>query len=328
MAEGEPIKTLTWYCLSGCNGIGDRMKGIYAAFALALAMNRTFFIYQSELVQKQMLLEPNAINWMPINKCLSLDADSTLETFGQPAYFFDKTDIRSEIDRLESKQNVYISRYRSMAPLIKTIAQSSSLEKNSQVTQALLPFKSFSQINCMESVLHQFLFQVSGDVANVTATALENLDLHPQKFVSVHIRTGFMSTLFGDFTLSHAITDRFARTPKSWRSILDFALEKADNSLGNESLVYVATDDQEPKDWITRTYGSRIRTLNIRPVHVSATSWATDSEYFQNWVELSILAQSYAIVRTKGGFSDVASHICSINPQVYYTYEKTEDRFV
>lgn len=325
MAEGAPIKTLTWYCLSGCNGIGDRMKGMYAAFLLAVVMNRTFFIYQSDLIQRQMLLEQNSINWRPVNKCLSLNPEETLETFGHSSNYMllgDTTNFSLEINRLNSKQNVYISGFRLMAPLIDSIHHSSL--KNPQFTRALSSYDP-SEYHCLQSVLHQFLFKVSRNVVKATSTALENLNLHPQRFVSVHIRTGFMSTFLGDWTFK---SSRFARTKTSWRRMLEFALETADKSLGNGSLVLVSSDDQEPKNWATRTYGSRIRTLNIHPVHVSKTSRATDNEYLQNWVELSILAQSYAIVRTRGGFSDVASHMCSINPHVYYTYSTEYGHFV
>ena len=46
--------------------------------------------------------------------------------------------------------------------------------------------------------------------------------------------------------------------------------------------------------------------------------------YFQNWIELAVMAQSRAIVRIPSGFSDVASHMCSMSPELLYTYSVDE----
>ena len=307
LSEGQPIKTLTWYCLSDCNGIGDRMRGMYASFLLAVAMNRTFFVYESELVQSQMLLEPNNIDWRPVSNCLSLHPDETLPKFGRDF----ENHLYLAINKLKLKQNVYISNFHRIVSLIDNIHRSSL--KDSPIARALHTLSGGPEHHCLLSVLHQFLFKVSEDVGTASARVMEDLNLRPLKFISIHIRTGFMSTI------GESVEPRYATTETSWRAMVSFALKMANKSFGNENLIYVASDDQKPKDWITRTYGLRIRTLNVRPVHVTRTITATDNEYFHNWIELSILAQSYSIVRTSGGFSDVASHMCSMNPKMYFT---------
>lgn len=114
MLAGQPVQTLTWYCISDCNGIGDRIKGIYGTFLLALAMNRTFFIHLSDEVQDSMLLEPNAIDWRPVSKCLIHHPDQILDNFSHPNFiqrkvFKIRRDFRLEIDRLKTKKNIFVS---------------------------------------------------------------------------------------------------------------------------------------------------------------------------------------------------------------------------
>ena len=80
---GQLVDSLTWYCITGCGGIGDGMKGMYSAFLLALALNKTFLIiYQSVEVHETMYIEPNAIDWRPVNGCITMYPDETLNRFG------------------------------------------------------------------------------------------------------------------------------------------------------------------------------------------------------------------------------------------------------
>ena len=106
---------------------------------------------------------------------------------------------------------------------------------------------------------------------------------------------------------------------------MDCALRIADSVLGNNSLLLVSSDDHEPKDWAVATYGARIRTLDNHPVHVSPrllkAPGGTENSFLQNWIELAVMAQSHAIVRIPSGFSDTASHMCSMSPVTLYTYD-------
>ena len=327
---GQPVNSLTWYCITGCGGIGDRMKGMYAAFLLALAMNRTFFIYQSEEVQKTMYIEPNAIDWRPVNGCVKMYPDETLDLFGHPSHwqhtlFGESNNFSLVIDGMEHKQHIYVSWIRSMRTLIRNINQSYIAQENQPLVTVLLSLFQKKIIHCLQSILHQYLFQVPQQVVREAASALAMLNMHPQNFVSVHIRTGFMNSWLGEITIGWDFLKgtRFARTQASWRGMIDCALRIADSVLGNHSLLLVSSDDQEPKDWAVATYGARIRILNFHPLHVGKQlrgSREHNYAYLQNWVELAVMAQSRAIVRIPSGFSDTASHMCSMSPATVYTY--------
>ena len=326
---GQPVNSLTWYCITGCGAIGDRMKGMYAAFLLALAMNRTFFIYQSKEVQKTMYIEPNAIDWRPVNGCIKMHPDETLERFGHTSYweqklFGDNDNFHTVIDRMTLKHNILVSSIRGIRRLTKDISRSSLGQP--PLLRVLLLLSQTKYLHCLQSIIHQYLFQVPQQVVREAASALAMLNLHPQNFVSVHIRTGFMNSWLGEIVLNQDFYDgvRFARTQASWRGIIDCALRIADSVLGNHSLLLVSSDDQEPKDWAVATYGARIRIWDNYPVHVSrfwlTAASATENSLFQNWIELAVMAQSRAMVRIPSGFSDVASHMCSMSPELLYTY--------
>ena len=52
--DGDPIvKSIVWRCTGLCGGLGDRQRGILTSFALALVMNRAFFIDSQEPVPIQ-----------------------------------------------------------------------------------------------------------------------------------------------------------------------------------------------------------------------------------------------------------------------------------
>ena len=322
-ASGESVRSLTWYCIDSCGGgIGDHMKGIYSAFLLALVTNRTFFIFRSDENRKAELMEPHRIDWRPINSCITVHSDQILSS--------GRTDSRtypSEIDRLHSTQNIYMSGHRYTVPFIQSMNYSSTASKNTAVLEILLRLSSQkSTLHCLLSVIHQFLFQVPQSVTNNAISSLKQLNLQPQRYVSVHIRTGFMSHFFTDVLTprQYIMGNRFASSVDSWKQMLDCAVNIANRSLGKESKIFVASDDQQPKDWAREVYGSRVATLDIHPIHIEHPYWTKDGSvhqsYYDNWLELSIMAQSHALVMIPSGFSDAAAHMCSISPANIYTY--------
>ena len=195
LASGESVRSLTWYCIDtmSCGGgIGDHMKGVYFAFLLALVTNRTFFIFRSDENHKAELMEPHRIDWTPINSCITVHSDQILSS--------DKHIYPSEIDRLHSTQNIYMSGHRYAVSLIQSMNYSSTASKNTAILEILLKLSTqVSSLHCLLSVIHQFLFQVPQSVTSNAISSLKQLSLQPQRYVSVHIRTGFMSHYFTDF---------------------------------------------------------------------------------------------------------------------------------
>ena len=340
---GESIQKLTWYCtISDCNGIGDRVKGIYGAFLLALAMNRTFFIHQSDEIQKTMFLEPNAIDWRPVNSCITLHPNQTLDTFGQPSpiqqrVFGVRNDFSLEIERLKSKDDIFISGKRRFLDLLGSINRSEVAVQDQslhELLQLMLQSGADLDLHYLLSAIHQFLFHIPLEVEKEANLTLKELDLQPRKFVSVHIRTGFMNSFLGEviFRTDFFKGNRFARKKASWKQMMDCAISFADSKLGNDSIILVSSDDQEPKSWALTEYKSRVKVLDIHPVHVGNkpilgdSASKTSDAFLHNWVELTIMSRSLSIVSIDSGFSEVASHMGSMNPLSLYFYKISESK--
>ena len=328
LATGESVRSLTWYCIDTCGGgIGDHMKGIYAAFLLAVATNRTFFIYRSDENRIAEPMEPHRIDWRPISSCIRIIHSDQILSSGRT----DKSTYSSVIDRLNTTQHIYVSGNRHITPLIQSMNYSITAKENEALLEILLTLSSqMSSFHCLLSMTHQFLFQVPQSVTANANSSLTQLNLQPQKYVSVHIRTGFMSHYFTDVltTKEYIMGNRFASSADSWKQMLDCAVGIANHFLGVESKIFVVSDDQQPKQWAKEAYGSRVATLDVHPIHINYPHLTNDGNinqsYYSNWLELSVMAQSYALVMIPSGFSDTAAHMCSISPANIYIYSIAE----
>ena len=336
LADRKMSKTLTWYCISGCNGIGDRVIGMHSAFLLAVVTNRTFFIHQSDAVQKTMFLEPSAIDWRPVHKCVELPHNQTLEHFGQTNYFKThvlgtKKNFSLELDRLCNADRIFISGRKGIFLTIKSILHSEVLfARLSPLHRRLLQTVTRSGAGAHEysfvSVLHKFLFRLPLQVRELTDLKLTQLKLLPRRFVTVHIRTGFKNSLLGE-TEGFIKEDRFARSKNTWRKMIDCAIKISDKRFGKNSTVLVASDDKEPKNWAASEYKSRVTMLDVDPVHVAngplldVFKTKSSDAYLDTWVELSVMSRSSAIVGIYSGYAEVAAHLGAVDPLSIYIYK-------
>ena len=63
--EVKTVKFIQNSCHSeGCAGLGDRLKGIFSAYAIALLSNRTFLIDMPYPCPLESLLGPNEVDWV------------------------------------------------------------------------------------------------------------------------------------------------------------------------------------------------------------------------------------------------------------------------
>ena len=335
LVAGETSRTLTWYCDSGCGGIGDRVKGMYRAFLLALVTNRTLFIHMSDQVQSTVFLEPGGIDWRPVHRCVDLHHKQTV----QPISLFNrvfgvKGNLSLELNRLEAVDNMYISGQGRIPGTVRSILQSEISAKLSPshlgLLQAVLESGTGASLHYFTSELYQFLFRLPQQVQQMTKNKLAELKLKPHRFVTVHIRTGFKNSIMGEIVPLSAQFwkgTRFARSQDSWRHMIDCALNVSDLKFGTNSTILVASDDREPKNWAVSEYKSRVAMLDIEPVHVAnklilgVFNAKSRKDYLDTWVELSVMAQSVAIVSIRSGYAEVASHMGPIDPLSEFIYD-------
>ena len=343
LAAGNISKTLTWYCIkgAGCNGIGDRVIGMCVAFLLAVVTNRTFFIHQSDEVQNTMFLEPSAIDWRPIHKCVELRHDQMLAHFGRPSNFQNwlmvTMNFSLELNRLSDFDSIYISDKEEFYETIMSIRHSVIYDNLSplhhRLLQSILESGAGASLHSFGTVLHQYLFRLPQHVQQMGLLKLNELKLQPRRFVTVHIRTGFKNSMFGEILLTEEFFkgERFARTKDLWRSMIDCAIRISDSRFGRNSTILVASDDKEPKIWAASEYKSRVTMLDIDPVHVANRPMLgvfrakSKDVYLDTWVELSVMSQSSAIVGIYSGFAEVASHVGSMDPHSVYIYNISQE---
>ncbi|CAI8025514.1 hypothetical protein GBAR_LOCUS14735 [Geodia barretti] len=337
-AVGTTSRALTWYCVSECGGIGDRVMGMCTAFLLALVTNRTFFIYQSDEVQRTMFIERHSIDWRPVHKCVELVHGQTIEYFGEPSLFQTvfqmTTNFSLELDRLYTTDNIYISHKGNVLGTVHSILESvisaNLSPSHLRLLQYLVESGESASLHAFVTVLHQFLFRLPMEVRHMTISKLSQLKLQPHGFVTVQIRTGFMNSLVGEMSLFNSQFwqgIRFARTQESWRNMMKCAVDVSDSRFGEGSRILVVSDDREPKIWAASEYGSRVTMLDIDPVHVAnkPTLGVFRSKsrevYLDTWVELSVMAESWAIVSIYSGYAEVASHMGSMDSHSVYIYD-------
>ncbi|CAI8006060.1 hypothetical protein GBAR_LOCUS4547 [Geodia barretti] len=344
LAAGNTSKTLTWYCIkgAGCNGIGDRVIGMCVAFLLAVVTNRTFFIHQSGAVQSTMFLEPSAIDWRPIHNCVELRHDQMLAHFGRPSNFQKNwlmvtMNFSLELNRLSDFDSIYISDKEEFYETIMSIRHSVIYDNLSplhrRLLQSILESGAGESLHSFGTVLHQYLFRLPQRVQQMGLMKLNELKLQPRRFVTVHIRTGFKNSMFGEILLTEEFFkgERFVRRKDSWRNMIDCAIRISDSRFGRKSTILVASDDREPKIWAASEYKSRVTMLDIDPVHVAnkpilgVFRSKSKDVYLDTWVELSVMSQSSAIVGIYSGFAEVASHAGSLDPRSVYIYNISQE---
>ena len=193
-----------------------------------------------------------------------------------------------------------MSGHRYAVSLIQSMNYSSTASTNTAILEILLRLSSqMSSLHCLLSVIHQFLFRVPQSVTNNAISSLKQLNRQPQRYASVHIRTGFMSHYFTDLLLTskkYIMGDRFASSVDSWKQMLDCAIDIANRSLGIKSKIFVVSDNQPPKKWAREAYGLIVATLDIHPIHIHSpySYWTKEDSayqaYYDNWLELSVMA--------------------------------------
>ena len=340
LAGGGKSNTLTWYCVQDCSGIGDRIKGMYQAFLLALITNRTFFILQGDEIAKTMFIEPNKINWKPVERCTTLKSHQTIHKFDHPNIIQQMVlgttnNFSSHFRRLNSNFDaIFLSGMSGAYTFIQKINSSYIANQNPPLFRLILQnLSKLTGEHYLISTIYHYLFSITNQVERMASLSLRELMLQPHGFVSVHIRTGFKSSFIGEivpFSKEFYAGNRFARSQDSWRRMMECAFDIADSKFGQNSTILIVSDDKEPKSWAAAEYKSRVTMLDIKPVHVDfgngysrylgvGMSDSSDA-YMQTWVELSILSQSAAIVSIPSGFSEVASYAGFIDPLFLYHY--------
>ena len=170
--------------------------------------------------------------------------------------------------------------------------------------------RNFDQLS---GVIFRFLFTLPGNLVADVKHLEKSFGLQSRNYVSVHIRTGFVGSVFEE-------QRKIQRDEDSWDDKMKCSLKLADERVGMNSLVFLATDSHNVKELALKKYSRRIRTLPIKNIVHSdhPKTWkGVDSSAFRDmWTDILLLAKGKLIVLSGSGFSHFALQLCSQQPAV------------
>ena len=289
------VRRLIWKCEpnDNCGGLLDRIRGITYALLLAVFSRRRLLLYWGMYFLEQSYLKPNLINWVP--------QKSDIE--GMTSY---------PVTNWYLSGNEYVPKaMNAIGSNVEKVAINTNFELEALTRQNFRPQwltdgmkrtglagLSDEEINDVFGIAFRYLFHFRDDVIQKVQTAKHSLGLDMQKYVAVHVRTGFMGS---NPEYPHA---KLVRKQEQWEQMLTCAVNVADSKIGSNSSIFLASDSRLVHELATKIYGERIKIYKAGSEAV--------------WVDFFLLAESYIQVRSgadwikRSGFAVGASRICRL----------------
>ena len=299
-------RTLVWACEGVCSGMGARLRAMEQVFLLAVITKRVFGIYLDELNKKMtnLYLEPNQIDWYSAFQSPALTEDyitvkgSSCNSSLLALLFGNKTSI-------------------TVSSQVGNVLRDCSHELKGHMYEITL--KSSDDKAVLNGMLHNFLFKFSRPLLQKAEETLAALGLQDQRFLAIHLRTGFEGLSIQESPGS--TPNKILQEKKQWEASMRCALGVADDQVRRGSAVFLATDSYNAKNWALEQYGRRIKTVhNATILHPDKRkSWTSEEDEFLGlWVDMVLLARSYVMVRAASGFSTFSSELCFMTPNRIY----------
>ena len=294
-SKTSTVRKLIWKCGLGdnCGGLLDRLRGITYALLLAVFSRRRLLLYWGMYFLEQSYLKPNLINWVP---------------------------KKSDVEGMTSYPvtNWYLSGNKHVPIAMKAVggsAEKVAINTNFELEavnrqnfrpqwlidglkRTGLADLSDEEVNDVFGIAFRYLFQFRDDVIQRVNTAKHSLGLDIQKYVAVHVRTGFMGS---NPEYPHV---KLVRKQEEWEQMLNCAVNVANSKVGLNSSIFLGTDSRLVHELATKMYGARFK------------MYTAESEAV--WVDFFLLAESYIQVRSgadwikRSGFATGASRLCRL----------------
>ena len=324
-------RTLVWMCPVGvrCGGIADRLKGMSFALLIAVISQRRLLLdWQSP---ERVHFKPNMINWIDKDLHTILYPTNSNQTIVTPRLnvkeFTVYTTDNNPFMSLSQKQ--WENFLDVMAGKEKVVTMVTNLEVSliSQTSRASTPWlaKGYESIGLSHLSGHElddivgivlrYLFQFEKNVLREFSKAKEALKLTGHVFTGIHLRTGFIGVKQVN---DYVVHKKLLKGEHLWKAALQCAVHTADKHLGNDSLIFLATDSYVVKDIAVKTWGARFRSLNNYLIHMDKMDRARKLKRQEKEgalyaiIDLLFLAESYVLVRGYSGYSWLASLLCSL----------------
>ena len=309
-------RTLVWHCRKGTSGgIADRTKGITFALLLAIFSERRLILDWESAVEDSHF-EPNMINWIDKEK---------MWKYLSPKFLLQSINHDPYIGISRHQWSNYLSKIAGNGHFVVIITNLEMIALSTKLMQAVnqpwitegLKITGLSNISDrdMADIIglgFRYLIKMKSAFLQELSTAKEVLKLTTQPYIGVHIRTGFV----GVTGVKDPWSDKLIKNRDDWKSGLQCAVSTANKFLGNNSLIFLATDSYLVKNMAISMYGMRFRSLNNSIHHVDRMGNKKEVGKVEKegalltFVDLFLLAQSYVIVMGSSGYSWMASLLC------------------
>ena len=314
-------RTLVWQCHIDqvCGGLVDRVKGMTFVLLLAVFSRRKLVLDWKSSFESQ-FFKPNLINWEPDNAFLHIIENPknivkihVQSTTKDPYLSKSKRDWENYLDIIGGNQPHVV-----MVTNVMMIALTTKIYTSNQhqwlaegVKSAGLSNLPVSNLNGIIGLAFRYLFQFDKQFFRELSKAKEILKLTNQPYIGVHIRTGFYGVKYvKDFENIKLIKDQHI-----WKTVLQCAVSTANKFLGNNSLIFLATDSNVVKEMAVSTYGMRFRSFNNYLAHVDKKIQSPSRQQegaLYTLIDLFLLGESYVLVKGKSGYPWLASLLCGL----------------
>ena len=297
-------RVLVWKCIK--RGFGDRLRGIAFTLALAMFSGRKLFIDWDRDTTLQYLV-PNLIDWH-ISK----------SEFQNKSRNFNIVDARIS----KTKWKEFFQQIHGDVPHI-VIATNLGLTtlfsdanrkwfKRAHIQAGFNKLSNY-EINSVIGFIFRYLFKVDPMIIKEVESAMRVLQINKAPFLGLHLRTGFV----GSPTLNEN-HQKLIKDTSEWMEAFECAVHQADTHIGNNSLIYFATDSNKAKEMAIDKFGLRFRSLDIELIHINNSKGRLDEGIINMLVEMLILSHSYVHIRGLSVFSYISETLCSIPAERVY----------
>ncbi len=302
-------RVLVWKCLKGefCGGLGDRLRGITFTLALAMFTGRKLFINWERDTTLQ-YLEPNLIDWHISTSEFQNRSTSIYNSVGG---HINEADWQKFLQQIRGDiPHIVIGTNRVLTKLFKKASK--NLFKNAYIHAGFNNISHY-EINSLIGFTFRYLFKVDPMIIEEVESAMRVLQINKAPFLGLHLRTGFVGSSTRDDNFSKLIKDT-----SKWMEAFECAVHQADTHIGNNSLIFFATDSNVAKEMAISKFGLRFRSLDMELLHIDYSKDELDKGIINMLVEMLILSQSYVHIRGLSGFSYVSENLCSIPAERVY----------
>ena len=322
MKSDPSSRTLTWMCIYRCGGLADRIRGITYSLLLAIFSQRRLIIFMDGVHEGE-YLHPNLVDWRDEGAYQYLRGKETGDLFTRPFTF----NARASGGGLEVKMKSGLSSIAENLEVVrsnrvKNIVISTNLKPSAilidpdpdsdwiatAVKRIGLSGLSLNDFDAVMGPAVRYLFKLDNQVLKELLSAKDTLGL-TCPYTALHVRTGFVGT----GRREHSNASRLQGDPSQWLEDYRCAVSIAHRSLGENSLIYLATDSNNVKQMAIENYPSTFQSLDNKLLHVGKKAASDTKEGFLvAWIEMFLMAEGNILVRGESGYSWISSFLCGL----------------